>query len=271
LDYAKEAFIKLLHVYNNSFNMILLSFLIVIIVKGRILRGEDKDSYSDYKIILKNQIINMIVESIIVIFLFVFLAGVFQIKISEIFPIEHYIKLILGYWIICHVRQGWLKDKKYARDRHIEKIKDGECLRDAELLFDDWISHYQLKIDIQKERLAIWKSLAPMSFVVLLAGRFLDGADVNKYTVIFFAAIAAYFYKLWRSGKTLSFFMEQKYKYEKGLKEYLRAPIKKEIQKVDFRLPEPIREPELSTSVHNIEEPDGSSWRWADDYYEGEI
>ena len=266
MDYTKEAFINLFHVYNNSFNMILICFLIVLIVKGRILRREDKGGYVDFIVILREQIVNMLVEFIIVVILYIFLAKVFQIKLGEIFPIKYYIKLILGYWIICHLKQGWSRKDKFAMDRCIEKIKDREDLWDTELRFNDQISFYQLKIDIQKEKLAIWKSLAPMSFVVLLAGRFLDGADVNKYTVIFFTAIAAYFYKLFQSGKTLSFFMEQKHRYEKGLNEYLREPIKKERQKVDFRLQEPIQEPELTTSVHKIVEPDGSSREWEDDY-----
>lgn len=252
-----EVVMKCVHHFNELFYIFLILFFGYLFFKGIVLKRDDKERHDICKNFIKNEAQKMLIEFVLVFFLYLFLAEVFQINISELFSIRIYMRAIIAVWLTYHLLQVKHSNRLYNRIKKIEKIKSGEYLRDPNLIFQEEINICNFGIDVQKETLGIWKSFSPMAFIVLLAGRFLDNADVDKYTFVFFCGLILYFYQVWKCNNKLRTIMYNRYQLENEWIDYKQNPVK--TQKAAMRWSAPVMEPVLTVDNADFIEPDGSN------------
>lgn len=256
LENIIEVVMKCLHHFNELFYVFLILFFGYFFFKIIILKSGDEERYDTYKLFIKDEAQKMLIEFVLALFLNLFLAEVFQININKLFSIKMYIRAIIAVWLIYHLLQVKHCNRLYNKIKKIEKIKSGEYLRDPNIIFQEEINYCNFNIDIQKETLGIWKSFSPMAFIVLLAGRFLDNADVDKYTYVFFCGLILYFYQVWKCNNKLRTIMYNKYQLENEWNDYKQNPVKS--QQTAMRWRAPVLEPVLAVDNAEFLEPDGS-------------
>ncbi len=201
-------------------------FFLYYFIKGIILRSDNKESYDTCKHSIIYETQKMFIEFVSVLFLKLFLAEVFHINFNELFSIEIYLRTIIVVWLIYHALQVKHSNSLYNRIKRIEKIKSGAYLRNPNIIFQEEINKCNYGIDAQKETLGILKAFSPMAFIVLLAGRFLDNVEVDKYTSLFFGVLILYFYKVWKCNKKLRTIMYNKCQFENEWNDYKQNSVK---------------------------------------------
>ena len=251
--------------FNQSFLLFLVLIVLYIFFKVYRLQTYNKWDVSDILSVFKQELEKMIVEGFLVGALIWILHTIFKIDAIKVLNIDSYWKIILGAWIIIHLYQ--LNDyiRNLKTNRYIRDIKAGKYSDDAESIFLSEIERLNVKIELQKEVISIYKAFTPMALIVLFLGRLMDGAEFDIYVTIFCLAILCYGYVVFLKFKELKNLMFRKYDYEMELKEFKadksggkkRLPF---IVKDQEPFPRAMREPDIKIhdKLNMIEEPHGS-------------
>lgn len=249
-----EVINQLIRIYNNSFYKIAAFLILILFVIAFNLKQGDDFVFNDYFFIIKDQLIKMLVEIGLVLIFINILSEIFQIRILNIFDLKFYYKIILGIWIISHIREGVYLNKNLYNRRYIDKVKNGEYSRTPNMIFKENINYIQVRIEIEQETIGILKALAPISLIAAFINKIPLAMNWNLFIFLFFGVLSWYFYKLWKCNENLKLLKYLKYEFENELSDYLQLPMKHTHKsfKTDLTIPEP----ETNSNIELTKEPD---------------
>lgn len=217
----------ILEVYNNFFMGIILATIIALIIIAFNLKkqrdnDENKKWYS-YITVIKNEIVQMIVQIIIFVFLIILLKESFYIDILYLFQFNKYWKIFFTLWIVFHLKSAKSLYSRLEFHDFIDNVIDGKySYTSPENIYLNSIDEYQMNYELEFEKLGILKSIAPVSLIPLIAGYVLEGKNIivnwNWYTVAIFIILFIYIYKLWKTYKYLKIWKWKKLQIHKKLR-----------------------------------------------------
>jgi len=252
----------IIQIYNVIFIPLLISLIIIIFIALFCLFINNKDSFLDYWINIKHELIQMVAEFLLIFILAFFLFEIFNINIIKTFDFDLYGNIALSFWIAYHIKHLYDFKKYSAILKYIRKVKRHEYAKNPEVIFKEDIKHYNYLIEYTQEDLALYKSFSPIPLVVLVAGKIIDSVDMDKYITFFVYGIFLFFYKILNCRKRLLFLRRNRYEIEIALQEYLTEGIRQDSSDIGVinnnRVS--VEEPNVSTRQEEvlIREPDGS-------------
>lgn len=221
-------FVKfILGLYNDNFSWILTTTIVALICIAINLflkmKNEDDEKWYSFFVTSKKELLQMLMQSVIVVILIIFLWESFNIDLVSLIKIGVYWKLIIGFWIVLHLKAGRALYKKLNFYNFLDDVKRRKYYYTTpQNIFLDIIERYKTNYEFEIERLGILKSLTPVSLVPLLAGYILEGKDVivnwNWYTIIFFVILFFYFYNVWKCYRNTKFWKLQMLEIQKELR-----------------------------------------------------
>lgn len=218
---------RTLEIYNDFFIVIILCIIIVMIGKWFILKNQkdkkENEKWYSYNTVLKNEITQLMVQAIILIFLIIFLKEAFNIDVLYLVQFNRFWKLFIGIWIVFHIKSSKSLYNRLVFHDFLDNVRYGKYpYTSPENIYLNNLDEYQINYELEFEKLGILKSLAPVSLIPLLAGYILEGKSIavswNWYTVAFFSILFLYFYKLWKVYEYLKIWKWKKLQTQKELR-----------------------------------------------------
>ena len=214
---------KVLNIYNSSFNLLILFIIIGIIIKGiSVYQENDKNKKMTFRVTLHIGL-KKLTEQIIVFVVLQFIISV-CIDVSILHLLFEYslLKLLVGSVAIYDLRYAYKAYGRLRFDDFLDDIEDGKyayCPTKQE--YENLIIDYQASYDLIKEKLAIIKSLTPISVITVIAGYVLDGEDMtinwHGRTIVFVLTIILFVWSLYDNYKKLCIIRHKFAEVEKRL------------------------------------------------------
>lgn len=178
---------------------------------GRNNGNEEEEKWINESILIKR----VLQENFVVVFLVILVCllgkSIFDIKISKIFFLEKYGKLIVGVYLVYIFLT--VKRRRHQLDFSIflsNVSKNKYSYMSSENIFQLEIERTEDLVEIQKIKIDILKSLFPSTLIPLIVGYVLENKKVsvnwNMFTISFGFLIVFYFFQLWKSYKNLKLF-----------------------------------------------------------------
>lgn len=227
LNNATEIVLRILEIYNDLFGEIIFMFLLYLAILtlhlSKSKNSVEDNKWNSYCVVFKNEILQMIVQFSIFIFLIFMIKESFNIDIINLFQVDKYCKIWVSLWIGLHFKSGVSFYNRLQFHDFLDKVKDGKySYMKSETIYLNYIENYQANYEVEIEKISILKSIAPVSMVPLLAGFVFEGKTINVnwnwFTVIFFLILFMYLYKLWKSFKYLKIWKWKKIQMQNELR-----------------------------------------------------
>lgn len=204
----------ILDLYNDFFIGILINaifaFIFIAIILFFKMKQDGDNKWYKFSTVSKKELLQIIMQGIIALFLITFLKESFNIDLVRLLQIETYWKVIVGVWIVLHLKSGRKLYRNLNFFDFLDNVKSGKYYYTSpQNIFLDTIEKYKTYYELEIEKIGVLKSLTPISLVPLLAGYVLEGKDIivnwNWYTIIFFTILFFYFYSVWKCYKNIRF------------------------------------------------------------------
>lgn len=159
----------------------------------------------------------------------------FGIDLLKISPIEESSKLIIGIWLLGHIKSALYTEKQLNFNKNLEIIENSEDdYSKAKLKYLNIIKQYKTCYNLEIEKLGILKSIAPIYLPIAVSFLF-DNEKVdinwNNYTIIVLGCTFYYLYKYWKCYDKLKYLSFKRLEVEKKLAEFNLKNRKKVILK----------------------------------------
>lgn len=200
---------KALNIYNNIFTILFISILFWVVIKVMtIYQDNDKNKKMTFRVAL-NIGFKKLIEQLIAFGALCFIINMcIEISIFHLLLEYRLIKVLIGSVVVYDL---WYTHKAYGRLRYDDFLDDIENGKYAycptQLEYENLIIHYQMSVELIKEKLGIIKSLTPISVITVIAGYVLKGEDIvvnwNGCTIIFVLIIILFIWSLYDNYKKL--------------------------------------------------------------------